>query len=152
MRFSQQCCWRFKCSGMCHCLSGELFWSSVCLYLQSQAFSEESKLLALTDPEDETMILQNKGNFLSRSTMSHHKILESSTELLPPLLFFITSQLVKALTNNSKHNYLVITQTIWLNALLLCPHIQHNWMSHTHLDWTVSTFVRANVRARMLTG
>jgi hypothetical protein len=89
--------------------------------------------------------------FSSNSTMSHHRLLESSTELLPPLLFCITSQWVKALTNDSKHNYLLIKQTIRFECSPLCPHIEHNWTSHTHLHWTVSTFVRANVGARMFT-
>ena len=33
-----------------------------------------------------------------------------------PLLFFITSLWVKALKNDSKHNYLLMTQTIWFEC------------------------------------
>ena len=135
------------CDTVCLVSSSEVGW---CLHLQSSILRR--MLVYWThwhwrrqyDPS-------NPGNFSSKSRMSHHKLLESSTELRPSLLFFVPSQWVKALTNDSKHNYLLIKQTIWSECSPLRPHTQQNLMSHTHLHWTVSTFLTANVGAWMFT-
>jgi hypothetical protein len=133
----------------------DIVWLADCDILKrcgTFTFNEYCLFFRLTDPEEEDrMIPWNGGNYSSNSTVSRPKLLWSSRKLVPPLMFCITSQWVKALTNDNKHNYLLIKQTIWFECSPLHSHTQQNLMSHTHLYLTVSTFLTAKVGAWMLT-
>ena len=142
---SQQCCWRFKCAGMWHCLPGEQFWCGL-VPSSSKANILRRMLVSWTqwhwrwhyDPS-------NNGYFSSKSTMSHRKLLESSTELTLLIQFSFTSLMF----NKRKFNRRQQTQILKKKTNFF--HIFSILRFATHLHLTVSTFFKAEVEARMLT-
>ena len=120
MTSSQQCCWRFKCSATWHCLSDEQFWSGVV-----SSFSKSSILRRMPvywthwhwrwhyDP-------LKQREFLIQKSLSHHKLLKSSTKLIPSLLFCITSLMVNERELYQKRENITIKNPP--------PYIQYNVM------------------------
>ena len=101
---------------MWHCLSGEQFWSGV-VPSSSKSSILRRMLVSWThwpwrwhyDPPKPWEFLIQQNNVTPRTTWIFYRT-------TPLTYVFITSLWVKALKNNSKHNYLLITQTIWFEC------------------------------------